>query len=102
MLSRLSCGGEEGIRTLETLAGLHDFQSCALDQLGDFSIAAQENGTICSLLPCNSFIIIPKSSKMSRKKFLIPPLQKSAGKAEGLWSLRFSCQRMLETRLSTV
>lgn len=27
MISRLSYGGEEGIRTLETLAGLHDFQS---------------------------------------------------------------------------
>ena len=31
-------GGERGIRTLETLSCLHDFQSCALDQLGDFSM----------------------------------------------------------------
>ena len=31
-------GGERGIRTLETLSRLHDFQSCALDQLGDFSM----------------------------------------------------------------
>ena len=31
-------GGDEGIRTLETLSRLHDFQSCALDQLGDISI----------------------------------------------------------------
>ncbi len=30
-------GGEAEIRTLEPCYGLHDFQSCALDQLGDFS-----------------------------------------------------------------
>ena len=34
---RWTSGGEGGIRTLETLSRLHDFQSCALDQLGDFS-----------------------------------------------------------------
>ena len=33
-------GGEGEIRTLEPCYGLHDFQSCALDQLGDFSIFA--------------------------------------------------------------
>ena len=32
-------GGEGEIRTLEPCYGLHDFQSCALDQLGDFSIS---------------------------------------------------------------
>ncbi len=31
-------GGEGEIRTLEPFYRLHDFQSCALDQLGDFSI----------------------------------------------------------------
>ena len=31
-------GGEGEIRTLEPCYRLHDFQSCALDQLGDFSI----------------------------------------------------------------
>ena len=31
-------GGEGEIRTLEPVSGLHDFQSCALDQLGDFSM----------------------------------------------------------------
>ena len=30
-------GGEGEIRTLEPFYRLHDFQSCALDQLGDFS-----------------------------------------------------------------
>ena len=30
-------GGEGEIRTLEPCYGLHDFQSCALDQLGEFS-----------------------------------------------------------------
>ena len=34
----ISLGGEGEIRTLEPCYGLHDFQSCALDQLGDFSI----------------------------------------------------------------
>ena len=30
--------GESGIRTHETLARLHDFESCAIDQLGHLSI----------------------------------------------------------------
>ena len=30
-------GGDGEIRTLETVSRLHDFQSCALDQLGDIS-----------------------------------------------------------------
>lgn len=34
----LDFGGESGIRTLEDLATLHDFQSCALDQLGELSV----------------------------------------------------------------
>ena len=33
-----ACGGETGIRTLEPCYRLHDFQSCALDQLRDFSV----------------------------------------------------------------
>ena len=33
-----SDGGESEIRTLEPCYRLHDFQSCALDQLGEFSI----------------------------------------------------------------
>ena len=31
-------GGEAEIRTLEPCYRLHDFQSCALDQLGEFSV----------------------------------------------------------------
>ena len=34
---RFMFGGEGEIRTLEPCYRLHDFQSCALDQLGDFS-----------------------------------------------------------------
>ena len=30
-------GGDVGIRTLETLARLHDFQSCSFSQLGHIS-----------------------------------------------------------------
>jgi hypothetical protein len=33
----LDFGGESGIRTLDTLTGIHDFQSCALDHLGELS-----------------------------------------------------------------
>ena len=40
IVSQWGCfhGGECEIRTLEPFYRLHDFQSCALDQLGDFSI----------------------------------------------------------------
>ena len=31
---------KEGFEPSRPFRGLHDFQSCALDQLGDFSIAA--------------------------------------------------------------
>ena len=33
---------KEGFEPSRPFRGLHDFQSCALDQLGDFSIAAPE------------------------------------------------------------
>ena len=45
-------GGESEIRTLEPCYRLHDFQSCALDQLGEFSICIQ----ICFLM-LNKYII---------------------------------------------
>ena len=38
LFSQVVSGGEGEIRTLEPFYRLHDFQSCALDQLGDFSI----------------------------------------------------------------
>ena len=31
------CGGEKGIRTLDTVPRIHDFQSCALDHLSHLS-----------------------------------------------------------------
>ena len=31
-MGRIFCGAERGIRTLDTIPGIHDFQSCALDQ----------------------------------------------------------------------
>ena len=31
------CGGELGIRTLDTVPRIHDFQSCAFDQLSQLS-----------------------------------------------------------------
>jgi hypothetical protein len=38
MLYLCGFGGESGIRTLDTLTGIHDFQSCALVQLGELSV----------------------------------------------------------------
>ena len=35
--SRCFFGGEKGIRTLDTVPRIHDFQSCALDQLSHLS-----------------------------------------------------------------
>ena len=43
-------GGEGEIRTLEPISGLHDFQSCALDQLRDFSVLLTTFGIIPRLL----------------------------------------------------
>lgn len=34
---RRTSGGEKGIRTLDTVPRIHDFQSCALDQLSHLS-----------------------------------------------------------------
>ena len=36
-------GGEKGIRTLDTVPRIHDFQSCALDQLSHLSTAAAQH-----------------------------------------------------------
>jgi hypothetical protein len=36
--TQMRSSGESGIRTHETLARLHDFESCAIDQLGHLSI----------------------------------------------------------------
>ena len=41
-------GGEGEIRTLEPCYGLRDFQSRALDQLGDFSIAVSSAFPLCT------------------------------------------------------
>ncbi len=38
--SRCFFGGEKGIRTLDTVPRIHDFQSCALDQLSHLSASA--------------------------------------------------------------
>lgn len=38
LVQRNAGGGDGEIRTLETVSRLHDFQSCALDQLGDISM----------------------------------------------------------------
>ena len=39
-LSAFLFGGEKGIRTLDTVPRIHDFQSCALDQLSHLSASA--------------------------------------------------------------
>ena len=44
----LNFGGEGEIRTLEQCYPLHDFQSCALDQLGDFSMVVVQYYIVAS------------------------------------------------------
>ena len=54
----LFSGGEGEIRTLEPFYRLHDFQSCALDQLGDFSTRLLYYSTSilkCQVVFCNLF-----------------------------------------------
>ena len=40
---------KEGFEPSRPFRGLHDFQSCALDQLGDFSIAVD----------CSAYFLVP-------------------------------------------
>lgn len=40
---RKKSGGDVGIRTLETLTRLHDFQSCSFSQLGHISALVTAN-----------------------------------------------------------
>ena len=40
-IRQLSVAEKEGFEPSRPFRGLHDFQSCALDQLGDFSIAVK-------------------------------------------------------------
>ena len=54
------CGGEKGIRTLDTISSIHDFQSCALDQLSHLSI--RRNGLV------NSFCLIHFLQSLSTLK----------------------------------
>ena len=54
-------GGEGEIRTLEPFYRLHDFQSCALDQLGDFSI-------FCLRCVATAILIIAKKKSFVNSK----------------------------------
>ena len=58
---------KEGFEPSKRFCRLHDFQSCALDQLGDFSIAVPVLLCICPCVPpcCDSVIIIAKDSRKS-------------------------------------
>ena len=58
-------GGETGIRTLETLPRLHDFQSCAFDQLSHLSIACYE---LFSQTASLSYQIVWKYARVFLKK----------------------------------
>ena len=49
---------KEGFEPSRPFRGLHDFQSCALDQLGDFSIAVPVAKNICTLMPLKSDSVI--------------------------------------------
>ena len=59
---------KEGFEPSRPFRSLHDFQSCALDQLGDFSIAVPVRSAYELDLSSDSFIIIAKDGKMSTPK----------------------------------
>ena len=59
---------KEGFEPSKRFCRLHDFQSCALDQLGDFSIAVPVRSAYELGLSSDSFIIITKDRKMSTPK----------------------------------
>ncbi len=64
---------KEGFEPSRPFRGLHDFQSCALDQLGDFSIAAPVlSGMHLSPAKIDSVIIIPKLFPKSSPNFQNP------------------------------
>ena len=60
---------KEGFEPSKPFRGLHDFQSCALDQLGDFSRSRSGKQVFVF---CDSSIIIAELSGMSRGKFRFP------------------------------
>ena len=62
---------KEGFEPSKRFRRLHDFQSCALDQLGDFSIAVKRFLLIHLCHPIDSVIIIAKKDIMSSPKFCV-------------------------------
>ena len=50
-------GGERGIRTLERIPPLHDFQSCAFDQLSHLSASLHLGIIAHFILQCKSYFI---------------------------------------------
>lgn len=68
-------GGEGEIRTLEPISGLHDFQSCALDQLRDFSVSCSfHNGMIIPFF--EAFV----NSKFEKNEKSWSPLRRTKGR----------------------
>ena len=65
---KVSLAEKEGFEPSRPFRSLHDFQSCALDQLGDFSIAVPVRSAYELDLSSDSFIIIAKDGKMSTPK----------------------------------
>ena len=59
---------KEGFEPSKRFCRLHDFQSCALDQLGDFSIAVPVLCVYELGLSSDSVIIIAENKKMSTPK----------------------------------
>ena len=57
---------KEGFEPSRPFRSLHDFQSCALDQLGDFSIAVSSSRKLIHLtVLCDSVISISETGKKS-------------------------------------
>ena len=64
---RIFCGAERGIRTLDTIPGIHDFQSCALDQLSHLCTAFLLHLCYLTTNVCKKQDIFSASEKYSEK-----------------------------------
>ena len=88
---------KEGFEPSRPFRSLHDFQSCALDQLGDFSIAVPVLQTVNLCAADRQRYYYSKEERKVNPLFLLF-LKKQAGNS---FPACFARQRISETMLST-
>ena len=74
------CGGEKGIRTLDTVPRIHDFQSCALDQLSHLSTRREYYTPSARIL--QDYFFISRSSIVGLQYILDSKKKKDEGFAQ--------------------